>query len=312
MKQKLYIFGIITVLFIFIGTIFKIEHLAGAGILLTLGVATLVLLFIPLALIDNYKTREPKQNLLLYIVTWITCFVVFTGMLYKIQHWPFAEIILIVALPFPYVVFLPVFLITTSKNKNFNIYNAVAVLSLLVVSSVISALLALNVNKVRIEDSYNLSRNYTKLEVAFKQVPGSREQSVIDLKIDEVCKIVNEYQDLILTSEGISGEQWRKEPGNLRRPDERVVASQVLIDTEGFPAGGRLETGLKNLIAEMQNTKGYEELAKAAPVIFDLTAPADSETSWGERTFRDNTLSWALIYLDGLEVNLRMIKAEIH
>ncbi len=310
MKQKLYTFGIITALLIFIGTIFKIEHFAGAGILLTLGLATLVLLFIPLALIDNYKAREPKQNLLLYVVTWITCFVVFTGMLFKIQHWPFAEIILIVALPFPYVVFLPVFLITTSKNKNFNIYNVVAVLSLLAVSSVISALLALNVNKVRIDDSYNLSRNYTKLEVAFKQVLDSRTQTVVDLKIDEVCKIVNEYQDLILKSEGLSGEQWRKEPGNLRRPDERVVASQVLIDAEGFPAGGRLETGLKNLIAEMQNTKGYEELAKAAPVIFDLTDPADSETSWGERTFRDNTISWALIYLDGLKANLILLKSQ--
>jgi hypothetical protein len=256
MKQKLYIFGIITALIIFIGTIFKIEHFAGASILLTLGVATLVLLFIPLALIDNYKAQEPKQNLLLYVITFVTCFVVFTGMLFKIQHWPFAEIILLVALPFPYVVFLPVFLITTSKIKNFNIYNAVAVLSLLAVSSVISALLALNVRKVTIEDSYNLSRNYTKLEVAYNQVPDSRTKTDIDLKIDEVCKIVNECQDLLLKSEGLSGEQWKKDPGNLRRPEERAVASQALIYEDGVTAGGRLETGLKSLISLIENTKG--------------------------------------------------------
>jgi hypothetical protein len=311
MKQKLYIFGIVTALIIFIGTIFKIEHFPGASILLTLGVATLVLLFIPLALIDNYKAQEPKQNLLLYVITFITCFVVFTGMLFKIQHWPFAEIILLVALPFPYVVFLPVFLITTSKIKNFNIYNAVAVLSLLAVSSVISALLALNVKKVTIEDSYNLSRNYTKIEVAYNQISDSRTKTVIDLKIDEVCKIVNECQDLILKSEGLSREQWKKNPGNLRRPEERAVASQALIYEDGVTAGGRLETGLKSLISLIENTKGYEQLAKAAPAIFDLTDQADSETSWGERIFRDNTLSWALIYLDGLEANLILLKKQI-
>jgi hypothetical protein len=311
MKQKIYIFGVVTALIVFIGTIFKISHFPGANILLTSGLLTLVLIFIPTALINHYNAQEPRQKKALYIVTWLTCFLVFTSMLFKILHWPFASILLLVALPFPYVVFLPVFLGVTSKNKNFNIYNVVFVLSLLALNSVVSSMIALNVSKEKIDDSYNLSRNYNKLGIVLNQLHDSDPQTAVDLKINEILKIVAEYQDLILKSEGLSREQWSKDPGNLWRPDTKAVAADVLIKAEGLPIGERLGSGLKSLVLEIKNTKGYEQLAKAAPVIFELTDQADSETIWGERIFRDNTLSWALIYLDGLEVNLRMIKAEI-
>src|SRR5665647_279943 len=123
MKQKIYILGVITAIIICTGIILKVNHWPAAGILITAGTMILVLIFIPVALINNYKTEGNTQNRLLYIVTYITCFVVFTGMLYKIQHWPHAGVALLIALPFPYIVFLPVFLTVTSKNKNFNIYN---------------------------------------------------------------------------------------------------------------------------------------------------------------------------------------------
>jgi hypothetical protein len=311
MKQKIYLYGVITTLIISTGIIFKVNHFPGAGILLTIGLLTLVLFFIPLALINNYKAEESRQNLLLYIVTWLTCFVVFMAMLFKIQHWPYAGILLIVALPFPYVVFLPVFLYVTSKIKNFNIHNAVFVLTLLALNSVFSALLALNVTKTRIDDSYNISRNYSKLERALKQLPDHDPQTPVDLKIDEVLKIVYEYQDLILRAEGSSREQWSTNPGNLWRPDSRGVASQILLNAEGPHAGTRLETSLKSLIEEMENTKGYAGLAKVAPLISDFNDSADSVLNWADRIFKDNNLVWVLTYLDGLEVNLLSLKAEI-
>jgi len=46
--------------------------------------------------------------------------------------------------PFPYVVFLPVYLIVTEKNKSHNIYNTVYILLLLALNSTFAALLALH------------------------------------------------------------------------------------------------------------------------------------------------------------------------
>jgi hypothetical protein len=98
MKQRIYILGIVTVLIIFAGTVFKVSHWPFAGLMITTGLLTLVLVFLPVALIDHYKATGTRENLLLHIVTWLTCFVVFSGILFKIMHWPFANTILTLAL----------------------------------------------------------------------------------------------------------------------------------------------------------------------------------------------------------------------
>jgi hypothetical protein len=310
MKQKIYILGVITAMIISTGAILKVNHLAGAAIFLTTGTLILVLLFLPLALINNYKAEGSSQNRLLYIVTWITCFVVFTAMLYKIMHWPHAGVGLFIALPFPYIVFLPVFLVVTSKNKNFNIYNTVFVLLLLALNSVFSALLALNVSKNTINDSYNISRDYCKAEAALVHLPVNVIKSAVNVKIDEIIKITNDYQDLILKHEGMTREQWEKNPGDLVRPESPNIAATALYHNGEIPAGIKLEKALTELIMLMKQTKGYEETAKALPAIVGL-GEENEEDPVGAFSFRNIiiNLSWVLIYLDGLEANLSMIKA---
>jgi hypothetical protein len=291
------------------GAVFKVNHWPAAGILLIAGTLTLVLLFLPVALINHYKVEGNSQNRLLYIVTWITCFVVFTAMLFKIMHWPHAGIGLLIALPFPYVVFLPVFLVVTSKNKNFNIYNTVFVLILLAVNSVFSALLALNVSKSTIDDSYNISRNYCNVEAAIADFPVADEQSAVNVKIDEVLKIVYNYQDLLLKNQKISRDQWKKDPGNLLNPESPNIPMAVLADSgEQYP-GDRLQNALKELVTLMGQSKGYEATAKAMPAILGLAEEIGKEPDWTIRYVSGTNLSWVLIYLDGLETNLSMIKA---
>jgi hypothetical protein len=310
MKQKIYILGVITAIIISTGLILKVNHWPTAGILITAGSLILVLIFLPVALINNYKAEGNSQNKLLYIVTYITCLVVFIGMLFKIMHWPYAGIGLLIALPFPYIVFLPVFLVVTAKNKHFNIYNTVFVLFLLALNSVFSALLALNVSKETINDSYNISRDYCKVEAAMAAHPLNIEASVVNLKIDEIIKITQNYQDLLLRHEGMTREQWKKDPGNLLRPDSPNIAAGVLSDNGEIPAGVRLEKALSELVALMKQTKGYEETASALPAIIRLYHEKDEDPAM---TFSGTNiiipLSWALIYLDGLEANLSMIKA---
>ena len=101
MKQKIYTLGLIITSVIFLGALLKINHWPGGGHLLTLGIVTLVVVFLPLALRNHYRTEGGRKNLLLYIVTWVTCLVMFGGMLFKLMHWPGAGKALLIALPFP-------------------------------------------------------------------------------------------------------------------------------------------------------------------------------------------------------------------
>jgi hypothetical protein len=309
MKQKIYILGLISVIILSTGVIFKMEHWPAAGIMITSGTLLLVLLFFPAALINNYKAEGNSQNRLLYIVTYITCFVVFIGMLFKIMHWPYAGIGLLIALPFPYIVFLPVFLTVTARNKNFNIYKTVFVLILLALNSVFSALLSLNVSKEAIDDSYNISRNYNKVGTAMALLPVNVNGSAVNMKIDEIIKITNDYQDLILKHEGMTREQWKKDPGNLIRPDNVNTAASILADNGEMPPGMKLDKAITELVDLMKQTKGFADAAKALPAILDLDEEKgkDDAVNFYNRNIIV-PLSWALIYLDGLEANLSMIK----
>jgi hypothetical protein len=305
MKQKIYILGLIAVMVIFLGTIFKVNHWPGASIMLTAGLGTFILVFIPLSLLSSYRADENKGNRLLYIITGVTCFVVFTAMLFKLMHWPYAGLWLTIAIPFPYVVFLPVFLVVTSRDKNYNIYNTVFVLFLLAVNSVFSAMLALSVTRERINDSLNLARNYNKTELALVQFPGKDSKSPVCVKIDEVLKIVNEYRETILKQEKLTVEQWKDNPGNIWRPEIGAVAARALENTGDLPAGTKLYSGLKSLLSEINKTPGCEVLAKAAPAILDLK-PDDQGQSVIIQMYI--SLAWSLIYLDELESNLKIIR----
>jgi hypothetical protein len=311
MKQKLYIFGIITSVVILAGTVFKINHWPGAGHLIVAGIIILVFVFLPLALINHYKVAGNKQNLLLHIVTWLSCFIIFVGMLFKIQHWPGAAPLMAVAIIFPYVVFLPVFLVTSAKNNNFSIYNTVFVLILLAVNSVFCALLALNVSRERIHDSFNLSGNYNKIELVLNNLTASYLQSPVNLKIDEVLKIVDEYQKIILAKNGSTVDQWHNGKDILKWPDMRGFAANALAESGESPYGTKLQGGLKELISLMGETPGYEKIAENAITIFDLEPPSKYDAAWPAWKFNEDYLTWVLIYLDGLEVDLLTIKATI-
>ena len=311
MKQKIYFFGLFTALVVFTGAVFKVNHFPGAGILLTLGLSTLVLFFIPVALMNHYKSEESSHNKLLYFVTWLTCFVMFTAMLFKLQHWPGAGIMLTIAIPFPYVVFLPVFLTVTSRNKNFNIYNTVFVLLLLALNSVFAALLALNVSKDRIDDSYDLSENFNKLEKVLIQLPDRDAQSPVNMKIDEVLKIANECQYLILKQVGITQEQWSSNPYSVRNPVARGVAFEALYSGSGSSPAEALLKGLNSLINEMEITPGYGTFAKNSTIISEYRMSQETDAEWIRRMFLDANLAWSLIFLDGLQVDLLMIKASV-
>lgn len=305
MRQKLYIFGIVTTMVVIAGTILKINHWPGAGILLLLGLGTLVLLFLPLALINHYNAEKNRQTLLLHIVTWLTCFIVFTSMLFKIQHWPFAGILMTIALPFPYVVFLPVFLITTSKDKNFNIFNTVFVLFLLAVSSVFSALLGLNVSRERIYDSYNLSRHYNIAEKELK-LAGNEVSSPLTGNIDDVLNLLDDYRDLILREENMNIGDWEANPEDLQKPESQRA---ILSATGNKKLMDDIERSFRDLIQEARNSQQYKDLADALPAILDLQV--DESLPVIKYQNLTNSLSWTLINLDGIETNLKLIRATL-
>jgi len=310
MKQKIYFLGMGTTITIFLGALFKINHWPAAGILLTLGLTTLVLVFFPLAIYDSYRAAEKKKPLL-HFITWLTTFVIFTSMLFKLMHWPNAGLFLLIALPFPYVVFLPVFIISNSRDKDFRMGDLVAVLMLLAMNSVFAGLLALNVSRERIDDSLNLARNSIAVESNLNLLPKPGERQSLNRSIDEVIKVIDEYQASVLNADFNTPESWRMDPENLNRPDAKGIASAGLIEAGEPEFGTELANALQGFIDDLSKEPGLEELTRAAPVILGFKTENGDPIRWAIENFSESSLSWTMIYLQGLKTDLMTIKASL-
>lgn len=310
MKQKIYLLGLAFMMLVFLGSIFKILHFPFAGMILTAGLLLTALVFVPLALVNYYRSSENgKKHLLLHIVTWLTCLIVFAAMLFKLMHWPFAGVLLTFALPFPYIVFLPVYLSSISANRNHNIYYTVAVLFLLVASSVLNGLLALNVSKSKIVDSMNISDQYNRIETVLDL--QTVRPCAVTARIDEILAVIDEYQGVILKEDGLTEEQWSLDPRKLNDPfSNRAIERGLSVNPE-LSGGKKLDDELNNLINLLHDTPGYEDLAKSLPSILDLGPMNGEAPSYVQTAFSGSYLSWTLIWLDAMETNLKLIRSTI-
>ncbi|MBN2482246.1 MAG: hypothetical protein JXB19_10920 [Bacteroidales bacterium] len=317
MKQKTYILGVIVVLFVFAGAVMKANHIAGAGITITAGVILLIVLFLPLALINNYNTECKHMNAVLHAVIYITCLIVFASMLFKIMHWPGAAIILKVAIPFPFVVFLPVYLIVTSKIKNYNIYNTVFVLFLLVYLSVFSVLLVLTISADKIDQSLVLADSYRNTTAFVRE--GMSEpaganvtdyQQQLTAAADQLLATIDNCREELYNSMNAPEDPSKISARSVKVLDSRTMGAKVLLDIDHHEPALQLEKSIQNFIQVLGGFPGGESLANTASETLLISKVDARGDSWRQRLFDDEFLSWVLVYLGSMETNVRLLKNE--
>ena len=72
MKNFTYIFGLSSAVLTILGSFFKRMHWPGAGIMITVGLVLIVLVFLPLYFISNHREQVEKKNPVYAIVGYLT------------------------------------------------------------------------------------------------------------------------------------------------------------------------------------------------------------------------------------------------
>jgi len=228
MKNKIYYLGIATCIIILSGCLFKIYHWPSANMQIIAGIVLFCFVFIPTAIISSYKAESNKSQLSLYIAAFITIVINMISALFKICHWPGAEILLIISIPLPFVLFLPVYLIHQHKEKEINYRNFIFIFFFFAYFAAISALLALNVSKNILDESvmssYELDNKTTFVQQQIKMhldglKPQNARDSVLLSKQLEVTKksseIILNIQTLIQKLAIATGTPVDKQTGNI-------------------------------------------------------------------------------------------------
>jgi len=116
MKRTLKISGIISISLFIVGVLFKTMHWPGAGVILFLGLAFFSLVFIPLNIVLKFKDDTEKSNRIVMTIGLLTASVASIGVLFKIMHWPYANVLMFSSNLAFMLVFIPIYFMIKYKN----------------------------------------------------------------------------------------------------------------------------------------------------------------------------------------------------
>jgi len=117
MKNFTYIFGLSSAILTILGSFFKRMHWPGAGIMITVGMVLIVLVFLPLYFISNHREQLEKKNPLYAIVGYLTIALLLAGATFKIQHWPGAGYLIYSSIGFILIGFIPLYVVNVFQRS---------------------------------------------------------------------------------------------------------------------------------------------------------------------------------------------------
>ncbi len=302
MKKFIYISGVLLVNIFIAGSIFKLMHMPGAAILMIVGIALFALVFLPIALYSNFKQKGQKQ-MAFYAVAYLSVLLVFTSVLFKVMHWDGSNLLMIVSIPIPFVLFLPVFLYFNRKHESNQSLNFIGVMMLLVYVAVFSSLLSLSVSRDILvslttgaqeteQSQYALIQKNTSENVSSVQLDTIGTIAILQSETKEFCNEINQMKsDLIAFATGQSslGENLFGEIDlwSVNNKDEYYKTSIFMINNGNAKLLKNKLTDYRDFILSVTKSDDVRKLINSllntddAPSIFE----SNKTDTWEERMF---------------------------
>ncbi len=169
--------------FFIAGTLFKVQHWPGSGLMITLAALFGILFFVPALLADKLKDTEKKSKRPVYILGAIGVILYLAGMMFKIMHWPLATLLMVTGMLVLCIVVFPWFVwLTWKKDTSVSAHFIYMVIGMFVIV-LPGALVSLS-----LQHSYEAGF-FPHLE---------RQQMIYNVKSDQNSQLLVQYQDSLI------------------------------------------------------------------------------------------------------------------
>jgi len=185
MRKVLIASGVFSVFAFITGSFFKSMYWPGASVLLTLGIGSFSLLFLPLLFI--LKTREAKaaSDKFVAAVGSAVGAMFSLAILFIVQHWPGANVLLFSALGIAAFVLLPVYFFTGIRRPETK-------LNTILMSIILVGIIGLQFTMVRLRPSQSQQKirmdNYVQGELSLKQLQAVPSTNKDVAAINSLCE----------------------------------------------------------------------------------------------------------------------------
>jgi hypothetical protein len=333
MKKFMYILGMIAPAMLITGTIFKTQHWAGAGVLLTLSLFMLGAIYLPVFVmvkIRDTRKEGKKVNMPMYIAGLIAGIIFIAGAMFKIQHWPGAGVMIMLSGIVTVFIFIPILVIQAVKDKENQVQNFTLLIFVLCFVAITFMMYALRVSKnvltaftVAAEGHMASAEIVKARNVAYLDyLEGSSDGTeAIALKAKEITAKTEALNDFIqeLTVDII----LRSRPENqaalhqdgsiafdqLDNMDELYSVRVVIFGDEGIPGRG---DELKTRIDEYREfLSGHAGPELGGMINKLLDTDRREELNWVQYCFLQAPMIGAVNVLTNLQSSIRVAEGEV-
>jgi len=145
MMKKIMIAGGVFSTFAFLsGSFFKVLHWPGAAVLLTLAVAVFSFFFLPMLFILKAKEVNTGLEKLVIALGTILGIMFCLSILFKVQHWPGASILVVTMVAFSFFIFIPLYFFSGYRKEETRLNTVLT--SILLIGFTAVTFLSVNVN----------------------------------------------------------------------------------------------------------------------------------------------------------------------
>lgn len=116
MKKIMLISGSLSASVLSLGIVFKFLHWPGAAVLIFAGILLLSFVFLPLLFALKAKEKKESKDKIVIVLGALAAISLSLGVMFKIMHWPFANMLCIASLFIMVFLFLPIYFFAGIKN----------------------------------------------------------------------------------------------------------------------------------------------------------------------------------------------------
>ena len=320
MKKIMIAGGIFSATTMTIGLILKFLHLPGASILILLGVVSLGFLFLPLMFILKTKEKQNKKDKLIVGLGTVFGILISFAILFKIMHWPGANIMGLISIGIMLLVFTPVYFFTGIRNPDTKV-NTIVVTILLIMGCALFLTLVNARPGVSIAKSTESSNQYLEEtyryaskqnEVIFASltndsIANTNQLKELHKKGSELCNKIEVLKfNLLGATEGVPVKVINY--SNLSKPDNYDIPTHILFsETMANQQLLDLKQNLNdfNAYTSSKFNKNSAELINLSDKPIDNT---NEKISWEKRNFYHVPLTCVLRNLTQLQMELRYME----
>ena len=266
MKKAMIVSGTISTALLSMGLIFKFMHWPGDSLGILLGIGTLSLVFLPLMFLLKIKEKQNVKDKLTIGIGAFAGILISLGILFKIMHWPYANIMMTSSLTILLLVFLPFYFFSGIRNPETKVNTIVS--SILLISA--SGLLLTLMRSPRVSflidrqltETYLRDDQLLRVEIKDIRLMGDSTNSELNKKGEEIIAHCDVIKKRFIELESENGSTDLKAD----------LANNIVMHEHTVQAGFRNEmyTELSNKLEML--SREYNALAAKTnqlPIVFE-------------------------------------------